>query len=163
MKAILLFGIVVTMAAPVLAQPNYHVDLLSQSRQYLYVDDEWNSAAECIEAKISVSEDTSGPKLDMKAYFYSGEGKLIYTARMPSTQGNDNGETIKPPTALKRGRKYSVYFGIPKGIRSGAAKWKRVIVVFGTGGTHSARIYPKDDMTKFDFPEKATVPASESK
>ncbi len=136
----------------------FSIDLLGTGREYLFVDKGWEKAADCIEAKVSVKEDTPFEGVALKAYFYSADGKLLHTELKPSSQADPSGGTIKPPAAMKAGRKVSFCFGIPQKIRDGSGKWKRAIVVFGNpAGGHDVKIYPKDDLAKFDFPEKAAL------
>lgn len=54
---------------------------------------------------------------------------------------------------FEKGKKYEVFFGVPVA----AENWKRAIIVFGNPGEYATKIYPKDDLAKFDFPEKVSV------
>lgn len=127
----------------------FAVDLINPSRAYLVVDDAWKQNAECLQVKVSVATEVSNPVL--KAYFYGGDGTLLHTARAPSSQGDTDRNEIPPQRHFEKGKRYEAFFGIPMA----AAKWKRVIIVFGLPGDYAARIYPKDDLAKFDFPENA--------
>lgn len=140
------------------AQSQFSVDLLSPSREYLHVDGHWDEAAECVQAKISVSKAATAPTV--KAYFFGADGKLLGEISEPSVQADSLGGTVKPIQAFEAGKKYQVFFAIPSSMKSGAKKWKRVIVVFGSGSDFAARIYPKDDIGKFDFAEKSAGKAS---
>lgn len=140
-----------------LADSQFKVDLVSSSKQNIYVDRSWRNAAEAIEATVSVSPSSPAAGVSLKAYFYSAEGNLIHTAKEPSQVNARNGSTVPKPVNYDAGKKYSFFFGVPGAIQKGPDKWKRVIVVFGKGEQLSAKIYPKDDMAKFDFPEKASV------
>ncbi len=155
MKAILCSVVFALLGSAALAQSPFKIDLVGTGKQYIYLDDQWNRNGDCIEAKVSTESDSSG--LISKVYFYDGDGKLIHTESEPSDLGNNDGGTIKPPSEFKAGKKYELYFGIPKNIESGPKKWKRAIVVFGQGSSFAARVYPKDDIAKFDFPEKSNV------
>jgi hypothetical protein len=99
----------------------------------------------------------------LKAYLYGADGKLLDTVKKASRQTNPDASQVKPQVQFEKGRKYEVFFGIPVA----AKKWKRAIVVFGTPGEYATKIYPKDDLAKFDFPEKesavvSTVPAQKA-
>lgn len=139
------------------ADSQFKVNLVGTSKQDIYVDEAWRNGAEAIEATVSVSPSSPATDVTLKAYFYSAEGKLIHTANKPSRVNARNGSTVPNPVTYDAGKKYSFFFGIPEAIQKGPSKWKRVIVVFGKGEQLSAKIYPKDDMAQFDFPEKARV------
>ena len=151
-----------TSTSPAKEQSIFSVDLLSPSKEYLLVDDNWKDGAECLQAKVSTSSDISGKDVTLKAYFFSGDGKLLDTLEEPSTRWDyhGNGATVKSIPRYEKGKKYEVFFGIPEEIKSGAKKWKRAIVVIGQKGDFDAKIYPKDDLKKFDFPEKSSVSAA---
>ncbi|MBN8422096.1 MAG: hypothetical protein J0L73_24485 [Verrucomicrobia bacterium] len=146
-----------TQSQPAQSQSHFQVDLVSSSTASVFVDGAWLNGTEAIEAKVSASPASPAEGVDIKAYFYSADGKLIFTAGKPSSVNAGNGGTIPRPTTYEAGKKYSFYFGIPQAIKKGAGKWKRVIVVFGQGEQRAAKIYPKDDLQKFDFPEKKMV------
>ena len=135
----------------------FQVDLISPSKEYLFVDNTWKTNADCIQAKVSVNAVVSASGTVLKAYLFDASGKLVHTVEEPSNQADGNGGTIAPPTQFEKGKRYQVFFAIPAAYSSGATKWKRALVVFGRSGDVSAKIYPKDDLTKFDFPEKASV------
>lgn len=139
------------------SQSHFQVDLVSSSTASVYVDGAWLNGTEAIEAKVSASPATPSEGVDIKAYFYSADGKLVFTANKPSSLNAGNGGTVPRPATFEAGKKYSFYFGIPAAIKKGPGKWKRVIVVFGKGDQLSAKIYPKDDLKKFAFPEKDFV------
>lgn len=150
----LLFCALLLIGERVRAETAYQVDLISPSRAYLFVDKAWQPRAECVEAKVTVSDSTPSEGLIIKAYFFSADGKLLEEVKEPTKQGDGHSGTVKQPATLARGKKYSFFFGIPDKIKAGANKWKRVVVVFGKPGATDAKIYPKDDMAKFSFPEK---------
>jgi hypothetical protein len=142
-------------------QSIFSVDLLSPSKEYIWVDEAWKDGAECIQAKVSTTTDVSGKDVSLKAYFFSGDGTLLDSLREPSSRfDSSNGVTTRSIAQFQKGKKYQVFFGIPDAIKSGAKKWKRAIVVFGHNGDFDAKIYPKDDMKKFDFPEKTSLSAA---
>lgn len=151
-----------TPASTTKGQSVFSVDLLSPSKEYLFVDDTWKDGAECIQTKVSTTTDLSGKEVTLKAYFYSADGTLLDTLKGPSSRWDyaGNGSTTKSIPQFQKGKKYQVFFGIPEELKSGAKKWKRVIIVFGRNGDFDAKIYPKDDMKKFDFPEKSSVSAA---
>ena len=140
-----------------LSQSQFQVDLVRSSKQDIYVDSSWTHGAEAIEATVSVSPSSPAAGVSLKAYFYSADGKLVHTAKEPSLVNARNGSTVSKPVSYDAGKKYNFFFGIPGAIQKGPDKWKRVIVVFGKSEQFSAKIFPKDDMAKFSFPEKASV------
>ena len=157
MKALLILGCFFV-ASSLCAQSNFQVDLVIPAKKYLFVDGAWQKGADCVEAKISVAANTASKDVILKAYFYSTDGKILHTEGKPSSEGQTNGTTIKAmPAMFERGKKYSALFRIPSSINTGAAKWKRAIVVFGSGTDFSSKIYPKDDLAKFSFPEKTNT------
>ena len=153
MKA-LLFLSCLLVTSSLFAQSNFQVDLVIPAKKYLYVDGAWQKGADCVEAKISVAANTASKDAVLKAYFFAADGKLLHTEGKPTSQGDGNGGTVRIPAQFEHGKKYSVFFGIPSSINTGAGKWKRAIVVFGSGTDFANKIYPKDDLAKFDFPEK---------
>lgn len=154
MKSLLLLGLFLT-TLPALAESQFQIDLLGNATAAVYVDGAWLDNAPAVEAKVSVSPASTAEGVTIKAYFYTADGKLLQTLDKPSDLNAGNGGTVPMPTAYEPGKKYSFYFGIPGTLQKGPAKWKRVIVVFGKGNQMSAKIYPKDDIKKFAFPEKA--------
>ena len=139
------------------AEAPYQVDLVSTGRAYLWVDKSWNSSAECIEVKVSTTVNEPARDIALKAYFYDADGKILHSEDKPSLVADNNGGTIPPVVAYAKGKRYPFFFGIPSAIQAGNSKWKRVVVVFGKGADVSAKVYPKDDLAKFSFPEKANV------
>lgn len=135
----------------------FQVDLISTSKEYLYVDDAWKMNADCIEAKVSVSASVSASDTVLKAYLFDGNGKVIATINEPSNQADGNGGTIPATPQFEKGKRYRVFFAVSSAFASGPAKWKRALVVFGRSGDMAAKVYPKDDLTKFDFAEKGSV------
>lgn len=152
----MLLGLFLT-TLPALAETQFQVNLLGHTTAAVYVDGAWINNAEAVEAKVAVSPASPAEGVALKAYFYSADGKLIHTLNKPSSLNAGNGGTVPMPVTYEPGKKYSFFFGVPGAIQKGPNKWKRVIVVFGKGEQISAKIYPKDDIKKFDFPEKSMV------
>lgn len=142
---------------PAVAESQFQIDLVSTVRANVYVDEAWSNGVDAVEAKVSASPAAPAAGVNIKAYFYSADGKLIHTADKPSKVNAMNGDTVPNPVNFDAGKKYSFIFGIPGAIQKGKDKWKRVVVVFGKGEHISAKIYPKDDLAKFDFPEKSSI------
>jgi hypothetical protein len=61
------------------------------------------------------------------------------------------------PSVLKPHQPGKVSFPISEKANQPSAHWSRVIIVFGDRNNAVAEIYPKDDLSKFDFPEKDIV------
>jgi hypothetical protein len=158
MKALLLL-ITLWAGGAALAQPDFQVDLILSGKAFLFVDGAWQDNSECIEARVSVTKAAEFKDLLIKAYFYAGDGKLLEMVDRPSPQPVNSNPQPKPPARFEPGRKYSLYFAVPARLKAGASKWRRAVVVFGTAEAPVARIYPKDDLAKFDFPEKKSLNA----
>jgi len=156
MKTLLILGLLLT-SLPAMAESQFQVNLVGTGVAAVYVDDAWLDNAEAVEAKVSVSPASPAEGVTLKAYFYSADGKLIHTLSKPSSLNAGNGGTVPMPVTYEPGKKYSFYFGVPGALKKGPNKWKRVIIVFGKGDQISAKIYPKDDIKKFDFPEKSMI------
>jgi hypothetical protein len=133
----------------------FEIEMLTPGKKDLFVDRSWQPTADCIEAKFSADASIPFKDIQLKAYFFGANDKLIETVGEPSFEGNHRGGTVKLPVMVEHGKRYSVYFGVPGAVNSPGSKWKRVIVVIGKPGAYAVKIYPKDDIAKFDFPEKA--------
>ncbi len=156
MKILLSLALLLT-SLPALAESQFQVNLVGSTTAAVFVDKAWINNAEAVEAKVSVSPASPSEGVTLKAYFYSADGKLIHTSNKPSDLNAGNGGTVPIPATYEPGKKYSFFFGVPGAIKKGPDKWKRVIVVFGKGDQLSAKVYPKDDIKKFAFPEKDFV------
>lgn len=153
-KILLLLGCSMFLASAQGADPKFEIDLISPAKRYLWVDKSWQETADCVEAKFSMAATAQAKDITVKAYFFSADGKLLDTQNEPSSEGDHRGGTVKQPAQYEHGKKYSVYFAIPSAINNGAGKWKRAVIVVGKAGEYAAKIYPKDDLAKFNFPEK---------
>ena len=154
-----MLGVLLLAGAVAHAESTYQVDLISPTKAYLHVDGAWQEGADCVEAKVSVKEATPSNGTMIKAYFFSASGELLREEKKPSAQAANNGGTVKLPSSYAPGKKYAFFFGVADDIKSGARKWKRVVVVFGKPGATDVKIYPKDDLAKFKFPENPTARA----
>lgn len=152
MKTLFLLGFIFIVATRICTAgtSGFAVDLVTPSHATLIVDGAWQTGTDCLQVKVSVQEGVTDAVL--KAYFYGTDGMLLQTVNKPPIQGDGQGRIISPPTLFEKGKKYEVVFGIPRG----AEKWRRAIIVFGKPGEYAAKIYPKDDLAKFDYPEKAS-------
>ncbi len=150
---LLLFGCLLSTTAA-RAESKFLIDLITPTKKYLFVDKAWQETADCVEAKVVLSDTVPSNEVTAKAYFYGADGKLLHTEKEPTPQGDHNGGMLKTPPKYEHGKKYSFCFGVPAAINSGAGKWKRVVVVVGKPGDYAFKIYPKDDLGKFQFPEK---------
>ncbi len=139
------------------ADSSFKIDVIVPTRAWLYVDDVWQEGTECVEVKVAVAKATDAKGIMVKAYFFSMDGKLLEIVDRPTSMADGAANQIKSPLKYEVGRKYSHYFAVPTRIKAGADKWKRVVVVFGSADSMAAKIYPKDDMAKFEFPEKKTA------
>lgn len=115
---------------------------------------------EYIVSRVSVPSDTLPADLIMRAYLYNGSG----SERVGPVLGKigDPAEPFAPPVELlKAGRLYVLALQISESLHSGPHKLKRVVTVFGTKDNLVARVYPKDDLKNYDFPEKDVVKLAE--
>jgi hypothetical protein len=138
----------------------FQIDVISPTHAYLYVDNYWQTHAECLECKVSAAESVDAKGVAMKAYFYDDTNKLIEKVTRPSSQAAHGGGEIPPVSKFELGKKYSIFFGVPTKARGPSNKWKRVVIVVGPKWAETAKVYPKDDIDNFDFPEKKTISAN---
>lgn len=135
----------------------YKIEHVSRGKEYAWVDDQWDEGAECVELKVSANEKQGANDVYYRAYFYDKADKLIYSAKKPSTIWEYGESNVYTPKALEAGKKYSVYFAVPKVYTTGDKKWRRVIVVFGNQEQAVAQLFPKGEIKPYDFPEKSRV------
>ncbi|MFT4175472.1 MAG: hypothetical protein QM627_02340 [Luteolibacter sp.] len=157
MKPISLIAILFTSISSLVSAVEYKIEHVSRGKQWAWVDDAWNKGAECIELKISASEKQEPKQVYYKAYFYDKDDNLIYSASQPSHIYEYGEANVFVPPALEAGKRYSVYFAVPKAHASGTKKWRRVIVVFGDREKAVAELFPKGEIKPYDFPEKSKV------
>ncbi len=157
MKKLLLTCLLALAALPALAENPYSIDLMGTGKEYLFHDGGWKPTVECIEAKVSSDVLLKKENMLIKAYFLNEAGTIMEALPRPSPVAVPGGGSITEPMEIAKGKKHEFFFGIPTKISQGSGKWRRVIVVFGDKTQVTARVYPKDDITKFDFPEKALM------
>ncbi len=135
----------------------YEIQRLGTDKQDAFVDGGWRNGLECIEVKFAVAPDMKSKDMMLKAYFYDSAGELIYELDTPSQISDSNQETSTIPMNIDAGEKYTVFFAIPTRFHRGSKKWKRAVVVLGDRQQVVAKVYPKDEVSKFSFPEKGLL------
>jgi hypothetical protein len=140
---------------PAIAQIPYSIDLVSTGKAYIFLEGSWKQGTECVEAKIKSDVSMKRDDIVLKAYFY-GDGKdPVHTSPHPSPTVQPDGSTLGKPHEIVKGKRQEFCFGIPPSIAKGSGKWKRVVVVFGDKSKVDVKVYPKDDVANFNFPEKS--------
>ena len=138
MKFKLIPILLLSLATASVAEPVFNVDLVSKDRANVFIDNAWQTGVDAVQAKVSVTEDAATADVDIKAYFYNSNYKLVHEAKKPSMVNNMQGGSVVNPTHMDSGKKYEFYFGVPAIIQKGDDKWRR-------------------DLSKFEFPEKEFV------
>jgi hypothetical protein len=166
MTRLLFFLLFATLAASASAQTDFQIGPIGIDRERFTIDGK-NKTLDFAVTRLSVPADMASSEFIFLAYYFAEEGKSLsgsggVTGQFTTTKEKDrvsagpNGGFVSMPATLKAGTKYEVKFGAPSD-----TKWKRVIVVAGKKGNLVGKIYPKDDWTKFDFPDKASVRMSQ--
>ena len=137
----------------------FEIQRIGKDKQYASVDGDWIANTECIEVKFAAAADINPGLLFLRAYFFDAEGKQVLMYSKPSKIDLGT-EVVSMPKTIEAGGKYTVYFAIPESIETRDNKWRRVVIVLGARGERSgvtAKVYPTDDLEKFDFPEKSKL------
>lgn len=156
MRHLLYFALFATLVANVSAQTAFEIGQITFEKMETSRDEN-NRPRNFAAARLSVPVDMASADFVFMAHYFSESGELV-SPQIPGRfilkkekQRVPTG-TAGMPEKLEAGKKYEVHFGAPVGVR-----WKRVIVVAGKKGDMVGKIYPKDDWSKFDFPDKASV------
>lgn len=157
MKMLLISCFLALAILPASAENPYSIDLMGTGSDYLFHDGGWQRGTECIEAKVSTKQLLKRENMVIKAYFYGDTAEPVHTSPQPSSRATGNGNSMTKPMEIAKGKKQEFSFGIPSDMLKGSKKWRRVVVVFGDKSTVTARVYPKDDLTNFNFPEKHLI------
>lgn len=104
---------------------------------------------EMVLTKGSIPSDVSRYAVVAKAYFFTGEYKPCGSSEGDFNDPADFSEKGKAPDILKSSKLHAIAFAMPM-----EKQWKRIIIVFGVGKDLVAKVYPQDDLSKFEFPEK---------
>ena len=154
-------SLVVTVLAddtPATGNPYEVKNILRATKVIAYVDNGWKDHAPGIQAELHVTRelDTDKPPY-ARAYFFDRENKLIQSFKKPVEASDDHKNYSSMPVLFKPHQPGKVWFPISEKATQTGERWARVIIVFGDENHASAEIYPKDDLSKFDFPEKDLV------
>jgi hypothetical protein len=153
-------------AADPLASGNpYEIkNILRVTKAIAWVDNGWKDSVPCIQADLHVTRELVEEKPFARAYFFDRENKLVQTYKNPPQVSEDHKNYTTLPSVFKLHQANKVSFPISEKANQPSSRWSRVVIVFGDATNAVAEIYPKDDLSKFDFPEKNIVskPSSQS-
>jgi hypothetical protein len=159
MRHLLYFALFATLVANVSAQTAFEIGTITIEKMPTVNRDQ--KPLTFAATRLSVPADMASSEFIFMAHYFSESGELVSASipgqiimtkdRVRVSTGRNPG-SAPMPEKLEAGKKYEVHFGAPSGV-----KWKRVIVVAGKKGDMVGKIYPKDDWSKFDFPDKASV------
>ena len=127
-----------------------------------WVDNGWKENAPCIQAELHVARELTDEKPFARAYFFDREYKLLQSYKNPPQVSDDNRNYTTLPALFKPHQASKVSFPISVRANQPSAHWNRVVIVFGDANNAAAEIYPKDELSKFDFPEKSIVTKASS-
>lgn len=154
-------GSVVATGQPILGNSilgkTFEIQRLGTDKQDAFVEGGWRNGTECIEVKFSVAPDMKSSDIILKAYFFNSAGEQVHMLDYPSQISDSNQETSTIPLNIDAGERYTVFFAIPERFNRGSKRWRRAIVVLGDKQQVVAEVYPKDDISKFSFPEKGRL------
>jgi len=138
------------------AQTNpYEIKVIQKVvKSIAYVNNGWKDSAPCIQAELRVNREIGNSKPYARAYFFDRDNKLVQRYSKPSETSDDHRNYTAMPDIFKARQVSKVCFPIGDKATQQGEKWARVIVVFGGAEFATAESYPKDDISKFDFPEK---------
>jgi hypothetical protein len=122
-----------------------------------WVDNGWKDNAPCIQAELHVTRELVEEKPFARAYFFDREYKLLQSYKAPPQVSEDHKNYASMPTVFKPHQASKVSFPISEKANQPSGHWSRVVIVFGDANNADAEIYPKDDLSKFDFPEKSII------
>lgn len=155
MKKALLFLLFSLGTLPAFAQSPYSIDLLSGGKEYAFHEGGWKQGTDGITVKVKVDSALKKEDMIVKAYFYDDSKEPVASIARPNAVVLANGSTLSIPMEIEKGKKHEFFFAIPSNIARGSKKWRRVLVVFGSKSQVTARVYPKDEVANFSFPEKS--------
>ncbi len=146
-------------AADAPATPNpYEIRKIQRGiKKIAYVDNGWRNSVPAILAELRVNSDIGDAKPFARAYFFDRDNKLVHEFKGPVQASDDHKNYTSLPAIFKPREGYEVCFPISDKATQRGEKWARVVVVFGDANSAVAECYPKDELAKFDFPEKTTV------
>ncbi|QIF03146.1 hypothetical protein [Roseimicrobium sp. ORNL1] len=164
MRRLFLLVLFATLVGTASAQSDFQIGSIGIERSRI-PDEGRSRTVDFAATRLSVPVDMASSEFMFLAYYFSESGELLGNGTPGSFQkipekdrvsAGPNGGMVSMPAKLEAGKKYGVKFGAPANI-----KWKHVIVVAGKKGDLVGKIYPKDDWTKYDFPDKASVRMSQ--
>ncbi len=146
MKSYMLLFILLALAAPA-AQGQYQLGPVTLRNV--------TSTQSGFICNVSVPSDMDPTVLVRKAYIFNTENKRILTIIGGTEDPREmNTRNYTAPDMFKGGKKYPIFFMLPPEFESGRRRWKHAVVVFGKGNDLVARVYPQDELKKYNFPEK---------
>jgi hypothetical protein len=129
----------------------------TQSSGFVSTPEGWEHRVDGIQAEVRYKGAASSVSAYAKAYFFDGDGKLVGNfEKAPRRQTQRNSPYIEAPESFGRDRKEELFFPITRAISD--AKWRAVLIVFGTSEEASARTIPSNaNLLAFGFPEKKLI------
>ncbi len=119
-----------------------------------YVDNGWKGNFPCIQAEIRVNRELTTEKPYAHAYFFDHENKQVYRFNGPIQASDDHINYSSMPAYFKPHQNSKICFPITEASNQAGRHWTHVVVVFGDGNSVAAESFPREDLSKFDFPEK---------
>jgi hypothetical protein len=132
-------------------------NVLRATKAVAWVDNGWKDNVPCIQAELHVTRDLTEEKVFARAYFFDRDYKLLDSFKNPPQVSEDHRNYTTMPAIIKAHQPGKVSFPISEKSNQPSHHWSRVVIVFGDATNAVAEIYPKDDLSKFDFPEKYIV------
>ena len=119
------------------------------------VENAWKRNAPGIEVTLRVMKPEGSSRAFVNACFYNKDKELVAKFLEPGSYTVRAGETFKKPDFFKPREYYKVFFPLTERVKEGKDRWSHVVIVFGEGRKAIAEIYPKDDITPYEYPAKA--------
>lgn len=119
---------------------------------YVSTKSGWEWQAKCIEARLSYRGTEEIGKGNVKAYFYTRDGKLLDKVNAPPRRQDKNREYINAPTSFERGKTIETYFPLTEFLETSG--WSTVLIAFGSGDDYMVDTLPNTSLKDLDFDEK---------
>ena len=127
-----------------------------------YVDNGWKDNVPCLVVELRTTRELGEGKVYARAYFFDKEGKQVQKYGEPPQVSDDHRTYSSIPSVFKPKQPQKVAFPLSEKATQTKDKWTRAVLVFGNKDFATAETYPKDDVSKFEFPEKALVLKSQA-
>lgn len=142
-------------ATPPPAAKLYEIkSLLRVNKARAYVENGWKGNVPCIQAEVRVTRELTTEKPYAHAYFFDHEGKQVLHFNGPIQASDDHINYTAMPAFFKPHQNSKFCFPITEAANQPGHHWTHVVIVFGDGTDVAAESFPREDLSKFDFPEK---------